>query len=271
MLRFFIILAVSGIAFASCSPNNLEEDESLEKYFAENNLTGTFGMFDNGIGLFTVYNLDRYRDSAYLPASTFKIVNSLVAIETGVAKDDSVIIKWDGVQRSVSNWNQDLTMTKAFEYSSVPYFQEIARRIGRDTMKQWLDTLGYLHGVDISSNIDTFWLDNSVKITADEQLGLVKRLYFDQLPFQKRTQRIVRQMMVRESNSNYILSYKTAWGITEKGHALGWVVGWIEENKRPYFFVLQVESPDRNYDLTTIRVKILKDILTQYGFFQGKK
>ena len=223
---------------------------------------------------FTVYNMDRYRDSAYLPASTFKIVNSLIGIETGVVKDSAMVIPWDGVVRNIPEWNRDLKMHEAFTYSCVPWFQELARRIGRDTMQQWLDTLGYaqLHGKpEIQNNLDTFWLDNTVKVTADEQLGLVKKLYFGQLPFQPRSQRMVKNMMLREDNANYKLSYKTGWAHTEKGHALGWIIGWIEENRHPYFFVLQVESPDRNYNMTDVRIKMLKDILHQYGFMEGKR
>jgi beta-lactamase class D len=165
-------------------------------------------------------------------------------------------------------------MHEAFTYSCVPWFQELARRIGKDTMQRWLDTLGYarLHGRPlIKNNLDTFWLDNSVKVSADEQLGLVKKLYFLQLPFQPRSQRMVKNMMLREDNANYKLSYKTGWGYTENGHSLGWIIGWIEENRHPYFFVLQVESPDSNYDMINVRLKMLKDILRQYGFMEGKR
>ena len=62
------------LLFASCSPNNVTVDNSIEKYFKEHKVTGTFGMFDNGKGKFTIYNVSRFRDSVYLPASTFKIV-----------------------------------------------------------------------------------------------------------------------------------------------------------------------------------------------------
>ncbi len=258
----------------SCSTNNIKEDNSLEKYFGVNKSDGCFALFDNGTGQFVIYNLDRYRDSAYLPASTFKIVNSLVGIETGRVKDSSTVIPWDSVVRQVSSWNQDLTMQEAFTYSAVPWFQQLAKRIGKDTMQHWLDTLGYgslHHRFVIANNLDSFWLDNAVKVTADEQLGLMKKLYFGQLPFQARTQRIVRNMMEMEDNSNYKLSYKTGWGFTEKGHSLGWVVGWIEENAHPYFFVLQLESADRNYDMETVRLKILKEILHHYGLMEGRK
>ena len=230
---------------------------------------------DNASGKFTVHNLGRYRDSSYLPASTFKILNSLIGLQTGKISSDSMVIKWDGVERRVADWNKDLNMYEAFRVSSVYYYQEVARRIGKDTMQIWLDSLKYGAKTDtgkvvITSAIDSFWLDNSLKITPDQQLGLVKRLYFDQLPFFKSYQEMVKRAMLFENNSNYRLGYKTGWGFKENGNAIGWVVGWVEENSHPYFFVLNIESPDKDFDMSTIRMKMLKDILKQLGFFEGR-
>jgi beta-lactamase class D len=81
---------------------------------------------------------------------------------------------------------------------------------------------------------------------------------------------MVKRAMLFENNTNYRLGYKTGWGFTEKDHAIGWIVGWIEENNHPYFFVLNIESPDKNFDMWTVRMKMLKDILKQLGFFEGK-
>jgi len=142
-------------------------------------------------------------------------------------------------------------------------------------MQIWLDSLKYGAKTDtgkvvITSAIDSFWLDNSLKITPDQQLGLVKRLYFDQLPFFKSYQEMVKRAMLFENNSNYRLGYKTGWGFKENGNAIGWVVGWVEENNHPYFFVLNIESPDKDFDMSTIRMKMLKNILKQLGFFEGR-
>lgn len=219
----------------SCAVNNIKEDYSLSKYF--NNSAGTFAMFDNGSGEFTIYNIDRYRDSAYVPGSTFNIVTALVGIETGQVKDSVAITP-----------NRDNT----------GWFRDLATRIGRDTMQHWLDTLGYGQRYSkpvIKDNLDTFWMDNSMKVTPDEQLGLVKKLYFSQLPFQPRSQRLVKNMMLREDNSNYRLSYV---------RADGWLTGFIEENRHPYFFVLQQQSPQDQSET-------LKNILRQYGFLEGKR
>ena len=259
----------------SCSPNNVDEDKSLEKYFKENKVKGCFGLYNNATNQFTFYNKSRFTDSSYLPASTFKIVNSLIGLQTGVISTDSMVIKWDGVKRSVDAWNKDLTMYEAFRVSAVPYYQEVARRIGKDRMEYWMDTVNYGAGPKdtafrIRTAIDTFWLDNTLKITPDEELGLVKMLYFDQLPFFKVYQEKVKNAMLFENTTQYRLAYKTGWGKKENGNHLAWIVGWVEENNHPYFFVLNFESAGPNADIPTIRMNILKGILKQLGFFEGK-
>lgn len=268
MIRFIAIFGFLGVFF-SCSPKNFKEDNSLKNFFDQNKVNGCFALYNNGTNQFTFYNLKRYRDSSFLPASTFKIVNSLIGLQEGKIINDSMVIKWDGVKRSVDSWNKDLTMYEAFRVSSVPYYQEVARRIGKERMQFWLDSLGY-GSRKITTAIDTFWLDNSLKITPDEELGLVKKLYFGQLPFFKTNQEMVKRAMLFENNTNYRLAYKTGWGKTETGNHLAWITGWIEENNHPYFFVLNFESNDPEADIPSIRMNILKGILQQLGFLQGK-
>lgn len=274
-MRSVIVCLLVFLFFASCSTNNVEIDNSLKKYFEENKVDGCFALMNNGTGKFTVYNLSRYRDSSYLPASTFKIINSLIGLQTGKITNDSMVIKWDSVVRRVADWNKNLNMYNAFRVSAVNYYQEVARRIGKPEMERWLDTLKYGAKTDtervvIRSAIDSFWLDNSIKITPDQQLGIVKKLYFDQLPFFKSYQEMVKRAMLFENNTNYRLGYKTGWGFRENGNAIGWLVGWIEENNHPYFFVLNIESSDKDFDMWTVRMKMLKDILKQMGFMEGK-
>ena len=262
------ILTLAVVLF-SCSPNNVKIEESLGKYFTQNGVHGTFALLDNATNEFTVYNLDRYRDSAYLPASTFKIVNSLIGLQTGKIESDSMVITWDGVDRGRPECNGDLSMYEAFRLSCPPWYQEIARRIGKDTMQRWLDSLAY--GNKKISRIDTFWLDNSLKIRPDEQMGLVKRLFFNQLPFFKLNQEIVKRAMLFEDTPQYRLSYKTGWGFDEKGQSIAWIVGWIEENRHPYFFVMNFETANKNADIPAIRLNMLKSILKELGFMEGRR
>lgn len=263
------LLYLSAVVLLFSCTLNKPKTEDLKKYFDEYKVEGTFGIYDNGRGEFSVYNMDRFKQR-FTPASTFKIVNSLIGLQTGKIVNENMVIKWDGVTRWVDAWNKDLTMAEAFKVSAVNYYQEVARRIGRDTMKIWIDSLKY-GNMNISGPIDSFWLNNKLKISPDEELGLVKKLYFNQLPFQQLYCDIVKKVMMQENNSNYELAYKTGWGFDEKGNSIGWIVGWIEENNHPYFFVLNLQTTDKNFDMFNNRVKILKNILTDKGFFLGKK
>jgi beta-lactamase class D len=278
MMRNILTGLITSLFVFGCSPNNVKKDNSLEKFFKENNAEGCFAIMDNGTGEFTVYNLPRYRDSSFLPASTFKIVSSLIGLQTGKISSDSMVIKWDSVKRFSEDWNRDLNMYDAFRVSAVPYYQEVARRIGKDTMEYWLNRIGYGAKSDsdkivIRSAIDRFWLDGSLKITPDQQLGLIKKLYFNELPgFFKTNQEKVKRAMLFEDKTTYRLGYKTGWGSWNEltGKHIGWVVGWIEENQHPYFFVLNLESKEKDFDMRNIRMKILKDILKHLGFMEGK-
>ena len=127
-MRFIPVAAVViSVLFNSCSINNFTIDNNLKQYFDKYKVTGSFALLDNGQGQFTIYDSANYR-KRYTPASTFKIVNSLIGLETGKIFDEKMVIKWDGKERWVKEWNQDLTMEQAFKLSSVYYYQEVAKR-----------------------------------------------------------------------------------------------------------------------------------------------
>ena len=251
MSKSLFALLLAPFFFVACSTNNVTVDSSLQRYFDSAGVKGTFGFFDNGQGHFTIYDLPRYRDSAYQPAATFDILQSLIALQTGVVKDDT-------------------SLRQGFQSGDQTIFTDLAEHLGKDSLKKWIDTLHYGNR-DMSGPLDSFWQNNHLKITADEQLGLIKKLYFDQLPFFNRPQKLVRGMMPLESNSVYRLAYKSGQGIKEDGHAIGWVMGWVEENKHPYFFVVNLEAGDTKKDLSAIGLHIVKSILKPMGFFYGKK
>lgn len=273
-----IVCCIAILSIAGCSPDNVTVDDSLKKYFDDNKVTGTFALLDNGQEHFTIYNLSRYKDSAYLPGSSFRIISSLIGINIGRISNENMVIKRDSIAHALPNGdtatarNKDLSLEGAFKVDDIAYFREVANRIGKDTMQRWLDTLGYAskNGRAVIKNADNFMFDNSIKVTTDEQLGISKKLYFKQLPFQGRPQDIVKKMMQHEGNANYKLTYVTGSGIATNGHVIGWVIGWIEENEHPYFFVLNTEA-DHNTDLTTTDMNITRSCLKQLGFFEGRK
>ncbi|MER3498783.1 MAG: class D beta-lactamase [Chitinophagaceae bacterium] len=263
------------VVIAGCTNNNVKTDNSLASFFKERNVNGTFAILNNGTGQFTIYNLKRYRDSFYLPGSSFDIVTALVGLQTGKIFNEKMVVNWDGVSREDSNWNKDLTMVDAFKSSAPFYFPQIARQIGKDSMEFWLNQLKYGAATDtqkvkIKTTVDSFWIDNSLKILPDQQLGFIKNLYCSQLPgIYRPYQEMVKAIMSQEERSTYKLSYKTGWGQNEKGEQIGWVCGWIEENNHPYFFVINFTA-DISVNVKATGVDLLKAILKQQGFFEGR-
>jgi len=252
MVRPALAVLLISVLFTACSTNNVTVDNSLQKYFDSAGVKGTFGLYDNGQGHFTIYNLARFRDSAYPPGATFDVLQALIAVQTGVAaNENSPLFQPDSAETGAGSIR-------------------LAAAIGKDSLKKWVDSLRY-GNKDISEYTDSAHPSGHLAITADEQLGLTKRLYFDQLPFFQRTQKLVRQMFLKEENSNYRLVYKTGKTTQSNGKVTVWIIGWEEENKHPYFFVLNMEPANAQTNVSTLGLQLVKNILGPMGFFAGKK
>lgn len=261
MKKSLLILFVSALYF-SCTPSVAKIDNSLKKYFDSAQVTGSFAFLNNQLGDITVFNMemDTQRVS---PGSSFKIAETLIGVETSRLTDSNTTLKTsDSALRKIS-------LKNAFENNNVEYFQALADHIGLDTMNHWLDTLHY--GNMKASDINSFWNNGELKISPDEQLGLIYKIYFDKLPFQKYAQEIVRELMLHEDNTLYKFSYATGSARTDNNEPAAWICGWIEENRHVYFFVSLVKSKTEDEDLQNTVLTIAKNILSAKGFFKGEK
>lgn len=202
----------------------------------------------------------------HLPASTYKITNSIIALETGVVENDSTLFQWDGAPRRLKVWEQDLVFRDAFHFSCVPCYQEVARNIGSKRMNHYLKKLDYGAMQVDSTNIDMFWLQGESKISQFQQVNYLKRLYQSQLSISKRTDSIIKRMMVIEDKDDYKLSGKTGWSI-RNGNNNGWFVGYLEAQNNTYFFAANVE-PEQDFDMSLFPM-IRKDIV--FKAFQQMK
>ncbi len=193
-----------------------------------------------------------------LPASTFKIPNSIIALETGVVENDSTLFKWDGQKRRLSIWEKDMIFRDAFHLSCVPCYQDIARRVGEKRMNSFLTKLNYGDMIVDSSNIDLFWLEGDSKITPSQQIDFLYRFYHSKLPISQRTEEIMKRLMVVEETDNRKISGKTGWSI-RNGNNNGWFVGYVETKEKVFFFAANVEPQEAfNMELfPMIRKKIV--------------
>lgn len=231
-------------------------------------LTGGILIFDPQSDVY--YSNDFKRSSAgYLPASTFKIPNSIIALETGVAENDSTLFKWDGKKRMMPQWEQDLILKDAFQFSCVPCYQEIARDIGVDRMKEYLKKFDYGNMKVDSSNIDTFWLEGDSKISQRQQINFLKKFYGNELPISDRTSEIMKRIMLIEENESYKLSGKTGWAKSGNDD-LGWFVGYVETEGKIFYFATNIESKEGfNMDnFAKIRPQITLEAFQKLGIIK---
>lgn len=201
-------------------------------------LDGSILLFNPQEGRYYSNDFSSIRQGS-LPASTFKIPNSIIALETGVVADDSTLFSWDGSPRRMAIWEQDLIFRQAFQFSCVPCYQDVARRIGADRMNDYLDRLAYGQMRVDTANIDRFWLEGSSAISPWEQIDFLQRLYQGQLPISDRTLQIIKRMLLIEEKPTYRLSGKTGWAIRE-GNNTGWFVGYAEREESVYYFATRV-------------------------------
>jgi len=247
------------ISLFSCANKNTDVDEIQSNEIDQKVVVAAFQTYIDSadvIGSILIYDLkkNRYFSNDFewakkgnLPASTFKIPNSIIALETGVIKNDSTVFKWKGDERRLKVWEQDLTFKEAFHFSCVPCYQEVAQNIGANRMNEYLDILNYGKMNVDSTTIDNFWLEGESKINQYQQIAFLKRLVHSELPISQRTEAIIRKMIVIEKNETYTISGKTGWSI-RNGNNNGWFVGFIEKEENTYFFATNVE-PKQEFNM----------------------
>jgi beta-lactamase class D len=202
----------------------------------------------------------------FLPASTFKIFNSLISLETGVIPNELAILTWDGVTREVPEWNRDLNMKEAIKLSAIWFYQVLARRVGYDRMQEKVQQVGYGNGnIGSPESIDKFWLEGELRITPQQQIQFLRRLYNDDLPFSARSLSLVKDIMIVEQTPEYTIRGKTGLvGFPPLENArFGWYVGYLEQNDNVYFFATNIDI--RSEDDVDKRIELTRLCLQDLG------
>ena len=248
----FLILIAPAVTFGEA----FQERSDWSHFFSDEGVEGTIVIVDERVKAFWVYREIRAQ-TRYSPASTFKIPHALFALDSGVIRDEFQIIPWDGVPRYYASWNRDQDLRSSMRDSVVWVYQQFAQAIGEEAEKGYLKKINY-GNADFSGEVDTFWLDGSLKISAYEQVAFLQRLYRNELPFRVEYQRLVKDIMIVEAERDWILRAKTGTiGYSKPG--LGWYVGWVECTDGPVFFALNIDLPNDS-DIAK-RIEITRSIL----------
>ena len=263
MKPFFSFVLVIACSFTSCNLKNNKQASSLGATI-ECIETPDFGQLLDGAlvkGAILMYDAKEdvfysndfpLCEQGFLPASTFKIPNTLIALETGIVSTEGIAFPWDGQKRNLEVWEQDMNLAQAFHNSCVPCYQEIARKIGSEQMNQWLAKFAYGTMEITPANIDRFWLEGESRITPFQQVEFLKRFYFKELPLTKETFATMKNIMVLERNDEWVLSGKTGWSIRE-GNNTGWFVGYLEKGEELFFMATCIQ-PDEAFNMDMFNI-----------------
>ena len=183
------------------------------------------------------------------PCSTFKIWNTLIGFDCHIIlSSDELFYKWDSIPRFLPAWNKDQSLKEAFQVSCVPGFQNLARKIGKENMMKWIDTINY-GDKDISSGIDDFWLPRegkkSIQISPIEQAQLIRKLINGDLPFSVQSRNILKELMLINKTSKGTLYGKTGSGTCINGNPkqnIGWFVGYVISNAKTHSFACLIKG-----------------------------
>lgn len=215
-------------------------------------------------GQYWIANPDRAQQR-FSPASTSKIPHSLIALENGLASSGTVF-EWDGVPRNNPAWNQDHTLETAFQNSAVWVYQRIAQTAGQRVMSDGLKSFEYGNAnVGTMDQLTTYWLDDTLSISALEQIEFLSKLALERLPLSAATYAAAKDIMVSDAHANWTMRSKTGWRYSEQDMDIGWFVGWLECKSDTYVFALNIDMPNTRF--LSKRRDISYHVLTDIGAF----
>lgn len=262
-----MILRITIISILFFYSLNITAQVDYIKPFKDLNLSGSTSIYDYKNKKWT------FTDSIDLkletpPASTFKIINLLIALETGVIKDENEIIKWVGSTDTIlygyrPDIYKDMTIREAFELSAGWVFIELSKRIGKKQYQYYLDLCNYGNRT-LPEKGDDFWNFGPLTISPKNQIEFLTEVYENRAPFSKRNIAILKNVMITEQRNDYIIRSKTGWG-RALGKDIGWWIGYIERKNNLYFFATRLTKGLHvsNANFSRGRKIITKDILKQ--------
>lgn len=214
------------------------EDHEIDSLYSLNAINGS--ILIESLDRKVKYQHNVNDKESFIPASTFKIPNTLIILEEGLIKDQSEVIKWDGKEREYPVWNKDQTLKSAFQVSCVWCYQRYARQVGDKKYHEYFQKFDYgnhLTGTDIAR----FWLDGDLRISVEEQINFLRKVYAEDLPVEKRHIKTLKSIMLSEQTNNYKIWSKTGWSGKD-----GWYVGYLVTNNQTWFFTNHIEIKSKS-------------------------
>ena len=235
-----------------------EVREDLEHVFTDAGVSGGFVLYEVSSRSATVVGPEQVRERA-VPESTFMLAHTLIALQTDVVDDvDEVVTQEDegDVDRE-----RDMSLREALSTSNDPVYQELARRAGPEALAAWVDRFEYGNrSVGGRDEVDSFWLEGPLKVSALEQAEFLARLAGAELPIDTEHQLAVQELALYEQGENYSLYVQDGWA-QETDPEAGWWIGWVDGDSGLHTFALHLEIEEETQ--VELRETLGRELLTE--------
>ena len=236
------------------------ESPDLAEQFRSANVAGTFVVLDARTGEMTGYN-EKRASTRFVPASTFKVANTLIGLTIGAVRDVEETVEYGGQPQPVKEWERDMSLREAIAMSNVAIYQTLARRIGLNRMARGVELLDY-GNKSIGQAVDRFWLDGPLQISAVEQVGFLAKLANHRLPVSEAAQVQTQDILLRDKGEGVSLWAKSGWQ-NYPNEGVGWWVGWVNSGGINYPFALNMDMSSA--DMGPVREKLTRACLKSLG------
>lgn len=213
----------------------IKEEAILQNLLDSANVEGTILIYNQKEDTYHTNSAVSSKMS-FLPASTFKIPNTVIGLESGVLQSCDEVFEWDGRSRAFSFWEKDLVLGQAFKVSCVPCYQELARDIGLEQMQEYVEKLEFGDMRVEAGNLDDFWIVGESRVSPFQQIDFLERLYDGRLPISKSTSTCVKSILTIGAFDDYELYGKTGLVVESGKKDVGWFVGCIVKEDGTFFF-----------------------------------
>ncbi|MCH6268833.1 BlaR1 family beta-lactam sensor/signal transducer [Neobacillus citreus] len=242
-----VVLFLAPFTTVIASPNDVYQfsgkntvDEDLSAYFK--GYKGSFVLYDSSKKQYQIYNREM-SEQRVSPDSTYKIYSALFALESNVISPNNNNQVWDGEIYPFPEWNQNQNLATALSRSVNWYFQNTDREVGRKPLQDYFHKIKY-GNEDLSGNLDSYWMESSLKISPIEQVQLLSQLEENQWGFKAENIKAVQKALLIDEQKNGQLYGKTGTGMVNGKNVNGWFIGFVDKGEDRFYFAINIQDKD---------------------------
>ena len=178
-------------------------------------------------------------DKRLPPMSTFKLPIALMGYDAGILQDEHrpVLPFKEGYVDWRPQWRQSHDPSSWMKESVVWYSQQVTQQLGAQRFASYVAHFDY-GNTDVSGDkgkhngLTASWLDSSLRISPDEQIGFLRRVLNRELGVTPQAYVMSAALLRRpEPTGGW-----QVFGKTGSGKSVGWYVGWLEKDGKRIVF-----------------------------------